>query len=513
METESSQDGQRPWPEALAAAMAAHRAGQAAEADQAYGEVLAAVPDHAQALRLNGILARDLGDLERSARLLRRAVEAAPEDPEPAAELGLSYLAAGYLGMAEDALRRALKADPDHPRALANLGALLQYRGHGAEAIHCQRRYLALEPGDLEIRCNLATTLLETGQGADALAECDRALAMAPGHPLLLAARGAVLCGLDRYAEAATDLERALALNPGDDMALINLGLARARLGDRPAAEAVLARAIQVNPDNARARADLVNLLAASGRADEAVRLGEEFLRRHPGERLVLGALAYALRDAGRTAEAAALLEDDRLVRVLDLPPPRGYGDLTGFHAALADVLTGDDSLQENPLSKSTRQGAQTGELNLAAHPALAALEAALRRAVADSIAAYGRGGLGEHPLMAVASERWTLRAWGTVLPPGGRQVPHMHPLAWLSGVYYVEVPEGLAAEGGQAGWLEFGAPPERFGVTAPPVVRAVEPRPGRLVIFPSWFYHRTLPFTSPGRRTSIAFDVMPIRP
>jgi hypothetical protein len=88
-----------------------------------------------------------------------------------------------------------------------------------------------------------------------------------------------------------------------------------------------------------------------------------------------------------------------------------------------------------------------------------------------------------------------------------------MHPLAWLSGVYYVEVPGGLPAEGGRAGWLEFGQPPERFQVTAPPVLRAVEPRAGRLVIFPSWFYHRTLPFASPGRRTSIAFDVMPIRP
>jgi hypothetical protein len=39
-----------------------------------------------------------------------------------------------------------------------------------------------------------------------------------------------------------------------------------------------------------------------------------------------------------------------------------------------------------------------------------------------------------------------------------------------------------------------------------------VAPAPGRLVIFPSYFHHRTLPFASGEQRISIAFDVMPVR-
>jgi Rps23 Pro-64 3,4-dihydroxylase Tpa1-like proline 4-hydroxylase len=67
-----------------------------------------------------------------------------------------------------------------------------------------------------------------------------------------------------------------------------------------------------------------------------------------------------------------------------------------------------------------------------------------------------------------------------------------------------------MGSSGPQSGWVEFGTPPERFLVTTPPDTRAIEPRAGRLVLFPSYFYHRTLPFDSRQRRISIAFDVMP---
>jgi hypothetical protein len=48
--------------------------------------------------------------------------------------------------------------------------------------------------------------------------------------------------------------------------------------------------------------------------------------------------------------------------------------------------------------------------------------------------------------------------------------------------------------------------------VRSAPATRAVEPREGRLVIFPSYFYHRTRPFDCIGARISIAFDAVPRR-
>jgi uncharacterized protein (TIGR02466 family) len=476
------------------------------EADEQYAAVLRAEPTQPQALRLRGILARDTGDLDRSLKLLRKAVDATPADPEPAAELGLSYLAAGYLHLAEAAFRQALTRDPDSGKALANLGALLQYRGHVRESIDCHRRVLELDPDDLEVRCNLATTLVEAGRGDEALAECDAALARLPGRPELLVTKGAVLVGLGQYAAALPLLEAALEAGP-DDMALINLGLAHQQLGQAGEAMAALDTAVRVNPDNARATADLTTLLSAAGRSDAALRLSADFLKRHPGERLVLASRAVALRDAGQPDAARELIDLERLVRIREFPVPRGYSDGADFNAQLAALLRADPSLLPSPLSKATRGGAQTGELEPDSSPVLSAFRDTLNAELRAVITEFQRDGFARLPVMAWAADRWTLRIWGTVLGPGGHQLPHLHPLAWLSGVYYVAVPPGL----GDDGALEFGEPPSRVPVQIEPERRRVSARPGRLVVFPSWFWHRTLPFALPGERISVAFDVMPV--
>ena len=39
---------------------------------------------------------------------------------------------------------------------------------------------------------------------------------------------------------------------------------------------------------------------------------------------------------------------------------------------------------------------------------------------------------------------------------------------------------------------------------------RAIQPKPGRLVLFPSYMWHGTIPFQQNAVRTTIAFDVVP---
>lgn len=43
--------------------------------------------------------------------------------------------------------------------------------------------------------------------------------------------------------------------------------------------------------------------------------------------------------------------------------------------------------------------------------------------------------------------------------------------------------------------------------------LRLVQPKPGRLVLFPSYWWHGTRPFHSTEPRTTIAFDVVPTLP
>ncbi|HZU90548.1 MAG TPA: putative 2OG-Fe(II) oxygenase, partial [Stellaceae bacterium] len=92
-----------------------------------------------------------------------------------------------------------------------------------------------------------------------------------------------------------------------------------------------------------------------------------------------------------------------------------------------------------------------------------------------------------------------------------GNLDPHIHFTGYLGGVYYPLLPAIVAREDqGGAGWFELGRPPERFACRAEPSVRRIQPKEGRLLLFPGYFFHNTIPFTATERRISIAFDLMP---
>jgi uncharacterized protein (TIGR02466 family) len=493
----------------LHAAMERHQQGDLYEADLLYAQTLHLAPDNEQALRLRGILSRERGDLENSLKFLQRASDLAPMNPEPRGEIALAQMAAGDLHEAELTLRKALQLNPESVKTLTNLGALLHHRGHIRAAIDFYERALTADPDNIEVRCNLAKALVDTGQIKQALAECDTALRKTDGDPYALATRGAVLTDAQQYAAARPILEQATAMNPEDDMALVNLGLACYELDDLPAATQALAQAVKANPYNARAVADLANCLTASGNIAAALELSSSFLQHNPGERLVVAARALALHNDGQHQEALYLTDFTNLVQVFELPCPASFNNLAEFNSVLATLLRNDPSLLTTPTSKSTYGGDQTGELNLHAGE-LADLAKLFNQAIMQATDTYAAAGLAAHPLMAPAANDWSLRAWGTLLRSGGKQTAHMHPLGWLSGVYYVSVPANLDAAGDEAGWLEFGRPPERFFRTSEPDTRRYEPVAGKLILFPSWFWHQTVPFTADSERISIAFDVMP---
>jgi hypothetical protein len=83
-----------------------------------------------------------------------------------------------------------------------------------------------------------------------------------------------------------------------------------------------------------------------------------------------------------------------------------------------------------------------------------------------------------------------------------------VHPLGWISSALYVGLPERTAGEPENAGWLTLGEPDEKLRLKLGPW-REIEPKPGQLVLFPSWMWHGTVPFIE-GERLTVAFDVRP---
>ena len=99
--------------------------------------------------------------------------------------------------------------------------------------------------------------------------------------------------------------------------------------------------------------------------------------------------------------------------------------------------------------------------------------------------------------------------SWSSRLRDRGFHTNHVHPKGWISSAYYVAVPDAVADKNAREGWIQFGEPNFDAGLKEP-VRRADQPAPGKLVLFPSYMWHGTIPFRSQQSRTTIAFDVVP---
>jgi uncharacterized protein (TIGR02466 family) len=202
----------------------------------------------------------------------------------------------------------------------------------------------------------------------------------------------------------------------------------------------------------------------------------------------------------GDNATAARLLDADRLVRRRAVDVPSAWPSLTAFNVALAHAAEQHPTLVRDRAGKTTRNGGQTGNLVDDPDPAVAALVAAVRRALQNFLAAG-----------AVPPKAWRLNIWATVLEVDGHQATHNHPGGAASGVYYVRVPSPIGtATAGEAGFIEFGRPPAEFGAANPALIRTLRPEEGALLLFPSHLWHRTIPFSAASARISIAFDAVP---
>jgi uncharacterized protein (TIGR02466 family) len=176
---------------------------------------------------------------------------------------------------------------------------------------------------------------------------------------------------------------------------------------------------------------------------------------------------------------------------------------------ALAEELLAHPSLRYDRGQKTTRDGGQTGNLTGASTPQLQRFVAALREEITVRIAsAAARYAAAHHPLANTAPARWQLNLWATVLRTQGHQAAHLHPSGWMSGVYYVALPD--IAEASENGWIEFGIPPAELAPETGLPRRRVQPRVGELTTFPSYLYHRTVPHAGSAPRISLAFDVVP---
>jgi hypothetical protein len=292
-------------------------------------------------------------------------------------------------------------------------------------------------------------------------------------------------------------------------MLLIRAGLAALEF-DSASALNLAERALRELPGNAAAR----NLLAAAqlgvGDARGALSHCESLLANAPDDQYLIALQTTAWRLLG-DERYEALCDYKNLVVPVQLEAPPQWPDMRSFFADLRVSLNRlHDPHGHALLFQSLRHGTETTQdLVRSTDPAIRALFGAFAAPIRHYLEQVGHG---LDPLRRRNTGVWRFNgSWSVRLRSTGHHRNHVHPRGWISSACYIELPDCMSDERTEEGMLTFGEP----SIATTPALSAeysVRPGVGMLVLFPSYFWHGTVPVSSDQARLTVAFDAVPDR-
>ncbi len=419
---------------------------------------------------------------------------------------------AGRLREALQTCREALVLEPERADICAFAGGIALELGDNAEAAEHFGAAAARRADFAEAHYNLGVALRRLGRVEEAAAAFSKAVAQQPDFVQAHANLGNALHALGRFQEAAERHRRVIELMPNSAEGHRNLGVALQAMKDAAGAAAAFRKAIALRPDWATLYNSLAHVLMSLEAFEAAAETCDSWLELEPGSIEALSLKALAMNEFASADEVRYLLDFDRFVLERRIEAPAGFADVAAFNRALAAHVYNHPTLKVPPEDDPTYHHPQlhiTEELLVEPKGPIAAFEAILREMVS-----YYLGNVPDssgHPFLTHWPRKWRLASWAVVLKGQGNLLPHIHLEGYLSGVYYPKVPAVIGGgETAGAGWLELGHPPSHIHTRVAPTTRRIQPEEGLMLLFPAYFYHRTIPFESAEDRISIAFDVVP---
>jgi tetratricopeptide (TPR) repeat protein len=486
---------------------ALHRSGELEAAEAAYRSLLALSPDYLPAkLALGGLLIDAMRPVEAEGMLAGCLNQPGP--PRLQAMMHANYgLALRRQRKDEHALEsyeHAARFDSALPGLEIHRAEALQNLERYEEALAMYRMALARDPLDAEAHRHYNDLLYRLDRMEDYLKSYERA----PKTPALMTGKAYFLMQQRRYEEAYDVYRDFLAKWPDEKVAAAGAARALLKMKRYDEAAGAYSALMAQHGGDAAVCGRTAEFHLVHGDAEQALVICERGLRTAPYDQSCLAALSVSLR----------MLEDERdeelsnygeLIQVFDLEPPEGFSSMETFNGELDTYLDRFHPETREYIGQSLRGGTQTPDhIFHAGHDLIDRLE----RRIADAIARYVAG-LEEnncHPFVARRAGGFRYAgSWSSRLKDSGFHINHIHPQGWISSCYYVAVPRAAGDKVHRQGWIKFGEPDFDVGLNNA-VRRSVQPVPGRLVLFPSYMWHGTVPFRDTQRRTTIAFDALP---
>lgn len=431
-------------------------------------------PNNADAhLRLAAVLVQTDRYIEAAAEA-RATIAKAGKTSDAAFVLARALMGECKYMEAETELCQLVQAHPAHVMAHANLSELVWMRSADAD-MACAEIDAALQkqPRLHALRVCKARLLLSARRATDALATIDAGLQLAHDDPDLLRAVSTIALDFDA-ARALACARRLMAILPNDQDGQVALG----------------------------------NACLANGEGHAALEAAESLLQSDPVNGRAIAMKADALRMLG-DSHYRDLLDYKNLVHATTIDVPDGWPDRAAYLADLVRDLTDAHTSRAHPIRNSLREGSQVQLVPRdSPSPAIRAFPLAIDGPIKRYLSAIGHG---SDPMRRRNTDDYQVSGmWSVRLRPHGFHVNHYHSEGWISSACYLHLPPAVGQQQGE-GWIKFGEPPFPTDPVLGPEY-FIKPEPGLLVLFPSYMWHGTVPFTGTAddHRLTIAFDVIP---
>lgn len=355
------------------------------------------------------------------------------------------------------------------------------------------RAAVATAPDRADLKLHLAKALFQTGQMAEIVNWARSAVADDKTTAEFLYYVGRAAMAIPDHQLALQALQQSAA--KGFASALGYLAETLHRL-DRP--DEAVQRALQslaTLPADFAATKVLARVLLKRGEAARLWDLCADLRARGAWGSWLSTVMASAAATLGREGEFRALVDRRRWFSATRLPMA------AEFNQKLAAELLA--------LEATTDNGMRVDGLEVVGGPMTQILLAGIRQAVETYVAE--RQIFADDPMITHSPASVRLYSWVIRVRDHQHHDWHIHQAGWISGVYYVTMPDVESAGGSHAGAIEFGPYPFCDDEDhLRPHGWQVSPEPSLLVLFPSYYAHRTRPTRVADMRICVPFDVRP---
>ena len=504
--------------------------GKLQEAEISTRKAIEIKPNFAEAHYNLGNILKDLGKLKDSELSTRKAIKIKHDLAEAHYKLGNILIELGNLKEAEISTRKAIEIKPNFANSHLNLGNILIKLGNLKEAEISTRKAIELKPNFAEAHNNLGNLLKDIGKPKEAELSIRKAIEIKPNFAEAHYNLAIFLKELGKLKEAELSTLKAIKLKPDLADAYSHLGNILRDLGNIKEAENKWLKAIEINPSLISPIKELASQLYLA----KKYKLAMKYLKKCDSDdcqTLYLGCLLCLDRrkefdrkynelsaknicnaDISGIIEHANIIYDtsnksnfcNEAIQYVMVEKIDEELFSTNHCNELISYLKGDEV--ETKYQSLIHEALQTsGNLFALDYPFIKSLKKALELKIELYKANFKDSDQG---FIRNWPKDFILNSWMLSMKSGGFIQQHNHRYGWITGSFYLEVPQSY--NNNDAGNISFSyqgpeypSKEKKFNST----IQKIETRD--ICIFPSSLYHKTIPFEGTKERICLVFDLI----